>query len=128
MARTLMNETLLSRDAFVNTAAGGVYQAADNTNGMYLPDKGRAGTLILHFKNTNAAARTVTIKAGTTGPTNSTSTRSGYGDLSQSVALTSGENILWLTDTSRFKQADGSINIDISGTNVTVAAYRLAGI
>jgi hypothetical protein len=127
MARTVINETTLARDAWGNAAAGGVYQTGDNTNGMYLADKGKSGTLILHVKNTNAAARTVTIKAGVGGPTNNIGFRSGYGDLAQVVALTSGENIILVSDTTRFKQADGSINIDISGSNVTIAAYRLAG-
>ena len=125
MARTKINETALTRDTAKDAAAVGVYQSGDSSNGMYLEDKGKAGTLVLHFKNTNAAARTVTIKKGVGGDAGA-AWRTGVGDLAITVALTSGEQIVWLTDTSRYKQADGTINIDISGTNVTVAAYRLS--
>lgn len=125
MARTIINETELAADTFVNAAAAGVYQAGDNANGMYLVDDGKAGTLVLHFKNTNAAARTVTIKAGTGGHLGS-AWRAGLGDLAVSVPLTSGERMIYLTDTARFKQSDGTINVDISGADVTVAAFRLA--
>jgi hypothetical protein len=131
MARTILNETLVPRDTAVDTAAAGVYQTADNTNGMYCNvgvtgAKKKAGTLFLHMKNTNAAARTVTVKAGSGGDAGP-AWRAGLGDLVVTVALTSGEQMLAIYDEARFKQADGTILLDISGANVTIAAFRRAG-
>lgn len=125
MARTIINETELEADVFENAAAAGVYQTGDNANGMYLVDDGKAGTLVLHFKNTNGATRDITIKAGTGGHLGS-AWRAGLGDLAVTVAATSGEQMIFLTDTARFKQSDGTINIDISGADTTVAAFRLS--
>ena len=130
MARTIINETLIPRDTSVDTAAAGVYQAGDNTNGMYCNvgvtgAKKKAGTLMLHVKNTNAAARTVTLKAGSGGDVGP-SLRSALGDLVVTVALTSGEQLIVINDEARFKQTDGTINVDISGANVTIAAFRRA--
>lgn len=133
MARTIINETLLDRDVVLNTAGAGVYQTGDNANGMYVPAtagsavaKRKAGTLIIHAKNTNAAARTVTIKAGSGGD-QGPAWRAGGGDLVMTVPLTSGEQMVVIHDTARFKQVDGTINVDISGANVTIAAFRTAG-
>lgn len=128
MARTLINETAISRDADINTAAAGVYQNADSVNGMYIAEAGKAGTLLLHFKNTNAATRDVTIQSGSGGDVGP-SFRSVLGDLVFTLAVTSGEELVWITDTARFAQSDGQIWIDFSAaTNVTVGAFRLAGL
>jgi len=131
MARTLLNETLVPRDSAIDTSAAGVYQAGDSVNNMYTNvgvtgAKQKAGTLFLHMKNTNAAARTVTIKAGV-GADVGPSWRAGLGDLVVTVPLTSGEQMIAIHDEARFKQTDGTINLDISGINVTIAAFRRAG-
>lgn len=129
MARTIINTSALARDAFVDAAASGVYQAADTANGMYIADvEKKDGTLVLHFKNTNAATRVITIRKGV-GADVGPGWRALLGDLAVTIAATTGEQILWLTDTSRFKQSNGTINIDFSAdTDVTVAAYRMAGV
>ncbi len=132
MPRTILNETLLSRDAGVNTAAGGVYQTGDNVNGMYLGSvtvaglNRKSGTLVLHIKNTNAAIRNLTVKAGSGGD-QGPAFRATLGDLVVTVAATTGEQMLFLTDTARFKQVDGTINLDIDGVGTTIAALRKAG-
>lgn len=127
MARTQITETSVLRDTWKDTS-GAVYNTGDNANGMFLADtKKKEGTLLLHCKNTNAATRTVTVKAGSgndVGP----GWRTQLGDLVVTLGASTGEQMLWLTDSARFKQSDGTINIDISGTNVTIAALRLAGI
>lgn len=117
MARTL----LPTQDLTPETAADPVYAAVDNTNGNYIAAGRVKGALILDFKNTNAAARDVTIKKGVGGDIGS-AWRAGLGDLVITVPLTTGNKKVVLRDFARFTQADGTINIDCTGTNVTVNA------
>lgn len=129
MARTKLNETLINSSA-VDAAAAGVYQAGDNTNGMYVNagvtgGKRQGGSLILHCKNTNAASRTVTLKAGS-GADVGPALRASLGDQVITVAANTGEQIVVVNDPMRFTQADGTIYLDISGANVTIAAFRVA--
>lgn len=120
MARTAITVSTLAGDAEATPAFG----AFDNTNGMYLAAGRVKGALVLEFKNTNAADRTVTIKAGVGGDQGA-GFRSGKGDLAIIVPLTSGNKRVYLRDIARYTQADGSINIDCTGTNVTVNAQIL---
>ena len=119
MARTALAVTDVTSDAFVTPA----YTAVDNTNGNYIANFGK-GTLILDFKNTNAAARTVTIKAGVGGDAGA-AWRAGGGDLAVSVPLTSGNKKVVIRDSARFAQANGQLYIDCSGADVTVNAIRV---
>lgn len=129
MPRTIIAETVMQRDTFFDVTSPAAFQAFDNTNGMYLSGSGsnrKSGAMVLDFKNTNAATRTVTIKAGSGGDTGP-AWRAGLGDLVVTLGANTGNQKIYLQDTARFKQADGTINIDGSGSNVTVAAYRLVG-
>lgn len=126
MPRTKLNVKALARDAAFDAAAAGVYQAGDNVNNNYVAggDAGRAGALLLHIKNTNVAAQTVTVKAGSGGDVGP-AWRAGLGDLAISVPATNGERMYLVQDTARFRQANGDINIDVSGANVTIAPLLL---
>lgn len=117
MARTALTVSSLAGEVEVTPSFG----AFDNTNGMYIAAGRAKGALVLEFKNTNAADRTVTIKAGVGGDTGP-GWRAGKGDYSFIVPLTSGNKRVVIRDLARFIQADGTINIDCTGSNVTVNA------
>jgi hypothetical protein len=118
MARTALAVTDVSSEEFITPT----YTAVDNTNGNYIASFGK-GTLVLQFRNTNAAARTVTILAGQGGDTGA-AWRAGE-DLSVSVPLTSGVRTVVLRDSAQFAQANGQLYIDCSGSDVTVNALRV---
>ena len=92
MARTTITKTPLTRNGSVNSATGGVYQAFDQPNGMQVA-AGEAGRTILHVKNTNAASRTLTIRAGQAGHLGM-AWMAGLGDTTVSIAATTGEAIV----------------------------------
>ena len=117
MARAAMTVSALAGES----AAAPAFAAFDDANGMYLAAGRVKGALVLEFKNTNAADRTVTIKAGVGGDTGP-GWRAGKGDYSFIVPLTSGNKRVVIRDLARFIQADGTINIDCTGSNVTVNA------
>ena len=119
MARTALPVTDVTSEEFTTPT----YTAVDNTNGNYIAGFGK-GTLVLQFRNTNAAARTVTIKAGQGGDTGA-AWRAGGGDLAVSVPLTSGVKTVVIRDSARFAQANGQLYIDCSGADVTVNALRV---
>ena len=66
----------------------------------------------------------MTLKAGSGGDVGP-AWRAGLGDLAITVAATTGEQMILVTDTARFRQSNGDLNIDISGANVTIAAFYL---
>lgn len=126
MARTKLKVSPVAADTGVNAIANGNFQAGDVANGNYLAGNeiGKAGTLVLYMKNTNGGAQTVKLLAGQGGDLG-LGWRSQLGDLTITVPATTGEQIAVIRDTGRFKQADGSISVDISHANVTVASFRL---
>jgi len=117
MARSAMTVSSLAGE----TAGAPAFAAFDNTNGMVIAAGRAKGMLVLEFKNTNAADRTVTVKAGVGGDSGP-GFRASMGDLAFIVPLTSGNIRVCIRDIARFTQADGSINIDCSGSNVTYNA------
>ena len=127
MARTKINVTALSADTAANAIAGGVFQAGDVANGNYLSGSeiGKAGTLVLYVKNGDAAPQTVTVLEGVGGHLG-LGWRAGLGDLVITAAAATGEQICHITDTARFKQADGTIHIDVSDADTDVAAFILS--
>lgn len=124
MARTTINRTTLSRNSSVSAAAAGVYQAADATNGMQI-NADILDRVLLHVKNTNAAARTVTIKAGTAGHLGM-AWMGVQGDMTVNIPANTGDVLIGPLESARFKQNDGMVYVDIDAdTNVTIAAFRL---
>lgn len=117
MPRTAVTLSSLAGETDVAPA----FAAFDNANGMYIAAGRSKGALVLEFKNTNAADRIVTVKAGVGGDAGP-GFRSGKGDLAITVPLTSGNKRVVLRDLARFIQADGTINLDCNGANVTINA------
>ena len=97
-----------------NTVAAGGDQFANN------------GNIVLYIKNTNAAARTVTVAAQST-----SYTKAGFGSLTKSnaavvVPATTGERVLGPFPIDAFNNASGNCQITYSAeTGVTVAIIRL---
>lgn len=124
MARTVINVTPLGRNGSVNAAGAGVYQAADSTNDM-LFEAGDADRLLIHVKNTNAAARTLTVKAGAGGH-QSSAWMGGLGDLVVNIPATTGDVLIGPFESARFEQNDGNIYLDLDASaNVTLAVFQL---
>jgi hypothetical protein len=121
MARAALAVTDVTSDEFATPA----FVAFNNTDGMYIANFGK-GTLILDFKNTNAAARDVTIKAGVGGDVGS-AWRASAGDLLVEVPATTGNRRVVIRDSARFAQANGQLYIDAEGADVTVSAIRVRG-
>lgn len=119
----------MARDSVTITALtlnGGVARPTGTTisvaNGAVVDPGGDTDSFLLEVRNTNAAEKDVTIKAGV-GPT------AGLGDLVVPVAADTGVQVICI-ESARFAQADGTVNIDFEAAMTgTVAAYRLpAGI
>lgn len=121
MARTAIPITSLPANAGTAPVAG---TAADPTNGHAIAAGSDMRRILLHVKNTAAAAKNVTIKAGANPP----AVRAGVGDLVISVPATTGERFVVL-ESARFAQANGDINVDLeAGTTGNQAAYRLGDV
>ncbi len=136
MARTKITITTLAFNAGVLQPAG---TNVDQANGMYLsgtelepetiPANKGADLLVLEIANTAATAHNAIIRAGGTEPDSSFTPwpafRGSLGDLT--VAVTNGTTqVIGPLETSRFKQIDGSINVDFDpGFTGTVKAYLL---
>ena len=96
------------------------YTAADAVNGMSVAAD-ETERIILHVKNGDTAAKTVTVKAGANPP----AWRAGVGDLEVSVAAGTNQYI-GPFESARFEQTGGALWVDFSAaTSTTVAAYRL---
>jgi hypothetical protein len=86
---------------------------------------GEGDKLLINVKNSNAATRDITIKAGAGGH-QSQAWMGGQGDLVVTVPANTGDVWFGPFETARFEQTDGNINIDISAAaGVTIAAFRL---
>lgn len=116
MPRTTLTPIALKADKGTALA----FVAADAANGMQVKNNVPDGKLLLHVKNGDAAAKTVTIKAsGANAPSPNTV------DSVITVNATS-EQLIVLTDSSEYEQADEMFYINFSAaTSVTVAAYKL---
>lgn len=119
MARTAVPVTAIS----LNTGTVSSGTAIDTSNGhvLTLPDDGR---FILEVDNTGTVATaTLTIKAGDNPP----AALAGLGDTTFVVGTSGKHRGIFLLETARYMQNDGTINIDAgSGFSAgTIAAYSL---
>lgn len=123
MARVEVDVTPLGYNGSVNAAAVGVYQDADSTDDMFV--EAHEGKLLLHVKNTNAAARNITIVAGAGGH-QSAAWMGVLGNLVVNIPALTGDVIIGPLETARFEQTDGTIylNFDASA-DCTIAAFSL---
>lgn len=97
------------------------YGAADIA-GMYV-DFEDASKLFIHVKNTNAATRVITVQSGVGGD-NSEAWMASQGDLTATIAATTGDLIFGPFESARFGNGN-FLWLDFSAvTNVTVAALE----
>lgn len=119
MPRTALPVTTAYNDGNVPTAT-----AIDPTNDHVITPAGPAEELLISVNNTTVSAKTITIKAGANPP----ALAAGQGDLVVSCdASTNG--IPLRIDSSRYVQADGTINLDAEAAMTgTIVVYKLAPI
>lgn len=121
MARTDITPLQLVAGASVDAASAPVtIDATLVTNGVRLVGAGtKKGTIVLRVANTAGSAKKVTIQKGD-GPA------AGGSKLEQSVALTSGVQLIAITDSAPFENLDESYSIDFeSGFTGTITAFRV---
>lgn len=119
MARTQLAIQPLVR----NGSMAPTYSAADSANGMFV-DFEDAGKVLIHVKNTNAATRDITIRSGSVGDL-SEAWMSSQGDLTATIAATTGDRIFGPFESARFGNANQLWLDFTAATNVTVAAFEL---
>lgn len=118
MARTAVPLTDLTTATSVADPAG---TTADPTNGHTITGV-RPEVLVLRVRNTSAGAVNAIVKAGTFPLAES----SGQGDLTVSVAATSGSVFIGPLESARFLQNDGSISLDLgAGFTGNVTAFKV---
>lgn len=125
MARTNLPTSTLPGQAMAGLAdpAGTAIDAANGMNialaSGAIPAAPTARNLFLRVANTAASAKNVIVRAGALPP----AFRSGLGDLTVNVTNATTK---WIgpLESSRFSQADGSINVDFdAGTTGTITAF-----
>jgi len=94
---------------FNNTTAGMV--ALDPTNGHVITPDRASRRLLIVLNSTFAGSKTVTLKAGAYPP----ASKASQGDLVITLAATATWAFQQI-DSSRFAQADGTINIDVAAS------------
>lgn len=107
MARVNLPITALVRDA--DNANPGT-TAIDATNGLTIAASSDMSRLLIEVTNTFAGAKSVTFKAGANPPAQ----RAGIGDLVVSIAQNGVH--LFVLESARFAQADGSISVDFTAS------------
>jgi hypothetical protein len=117
MARDAIAVTDLASGAGTTNPAG---TAITPANGGNIAPGAKKGKIIVRVTNTNGTIRAVTFRAGVNPP----AVRKGIGDLVVNVPATTGD-LLFVLETARFQQADGSINVDYAtGMAGIVSAVR----
>lgn len=118
MPRDIVAITPLTPDAGTAQPAGTTIVVA---NGAVINGAGDTKRLLVRVANTFAGAKIVTFKAGVNPP----APRKGLGDLAASVPASTGVS-LFVLESARFLQADGSIQIDFeAGMTGNVSAVRV---
>ena len=116
-ARTNVPITYLTKDGF---NANPATTAIDASNGNTIAAPVGAAALLVEVTNSFAGAKHVIFKGGANPPAQ----RTGLGDLDRSLAQ--NEVNLFVLETARFAQADGSISIDFTAsTTGTLRAIAL---
>lgn len=131
MARTAITlRTLTANGGIAAPSADNV----DQSNGMTLalpttsiPANPNMDRLVLVVANTAGSAKNVIVRAGVGGgATPGQAFRSGLGDLTVSVAATSGISYVGPLESARFAQLDDSLSVDFqSGFTGTITALLL---
>jgi hypothetical protein len=118
MARTVVPKSNFVGNGNLADPAG---TAVDITNDHYIA-AAPTDRLVLRVTNTHGSAHNVVVKAGAYPP----AVAAGQGDLTVSVAATTGVQWIGPLESGRFMQADGSINVDIEAAHTgTITAFVL---
>lgn len=118
-----MARTALPVTTAYNSGAAPTATAVDPTNGHVIAASATpTEELLIVVNNTFAGTKVVTIKAGDSPPASA----SGQGDLAITCA-TSTNGIPIRIDSSRFLQADGTIEIDLAASMTgTIVVYKVS--
>ena len=106
MARTVITPTPLAPNAKTDVVATTINSGLVTAGVSITP---LTGSFFMRVTNTAGAAHPVIIRAGAYPP----GALASQGDLTVTVALTSGVEYIGPFETARFAQADGSINVDL---------------
>ncbi|EFC80241.1 hypothetical protein [Parafrankia sp. EUN1f] len=118
MARTAVAYSNLVSNGNLAQPAG---TALDATNDHVINAADPEYTL-LRVTNTDGSAHTLTIKAGTYPP----AWAKGLGDLTVSIAATTGVQFIGPFESGRFLRSDGTMWIDVETSHAgTITAFRL---
>lgn len=118
MARTAVPYTNLVPNGALAQPAG---TTLDPTNDHIISGADPEFTL-LRVTNTDSAAHNITIKAGTYPP----AWAAGRGDLTVSIAATTGVQWIGPFESGRFLRSDGSMWIDVEAAHAgTITALRI---
>ena len=110
-----MARQLVAVQSLVRAGATPVFTACTQTDLMVPND----GNVIVEFKNTNAATRTITFS------TPGTADGNAIADPVSTIAVTVGNLIFKPFRPDYYNQSDGNLYIDLSAfADVTVAAFR----
>lgn len=118
MARTAVAYSTLVGNGSLDDPAG---TALDITNdhviNAALPER-----TLLRVTNTHGSAHVITVKAGDYPP----ALAAGQGDLTKSIAATTGVAWLGPFESGRFLQSNGTLEIDVEAAHTgTITAFKL---
>ena len=103
MPRDVVAVTALASGAATATPAG---VTINTTNGATLAAIGDGSRVVVRVTNTHTSDHIITFKAGVNPP----ALRRGLGDLAETVVKET--DVLFVLETARFAQADGTILVD----------------
>jgi hypothetical protein len=122
MARTAMTYRSLVKNGSLNGATGTTtIDSTLVTNGVTIANAKPERTII-RVANTEGSTNVLTLKAGASPP----ALRAGQGDITVTVAATSGVQYFGPFESDRCLQADGSISLDFeTGMTGTIEALLM---
>lgn len=119
MARTAIPYSVWVANSNLTDPAG---TTLDPTNDHVINNPSKPELTMLRVTNTSGSPRIVTVKAGDSPP----ALAAGLGDLTVTVAATTGVQWIGPFESGRFIQADGTMEIDIeTGHTGTITAFFL---
>jgi len=121
MARTAVTPTPFNPNGHTTDVAGTTIDSTLVSNGVVINNVDPERTLI-RITNTAGTDKVVTVKAGT----GVQSWMAGQGDLTTTVAATSGKEFIGPFTSARFQQAGSKLYVDFaSGTTGTITVFKL---
>lgn len=118
MARTAITYSALVANSNLSDPAGTDLDATnDHVIAAAEPER-----TVLRVTNTNGSDRVITVKAGDSPP----ALAAGQGDLTVTVAATTGVQFIGPFESGRFLQSDGTMLIDVAASHTgKITAFKL---